>query len=205
MPVISDIKRQKRHSERFSIYVDGSYSFSLGDLALSNSGLRAGQDLPVQEVEQWQSQALEAKAYHAALGQLSYRRRSRREIVDYLLRKDFDEDIADVVLLRLESLGLVDDTAFAAAWIADRQLLRPRSKRVLFGELRQKGIATEIINDSLEVIDESAEIDALTDLIERKRRQSSFADPQKLMGYLARQGYAYDRIKKALARLDGSD
>lgn len=205
MPIISDIKRQKRSQDRFSLYVDGKYSFSLGDLALSNSGLRVGHVLNAAEVEHWQSQALEAKAYFAALGQLSYRRRSRRELADYLSRKDYDEDIADAVLSRLESLGLVDDAAFAAAWIADRQLLRPRSTRTLFGELRQKGIATEIINDSLTVIDESSELNVLTDLIERKRRQSAFADPQKLMGFLARQGYAYDRIKKALARLDGSD
>ncbi len=202
MPKITDIKQQKRSSERFSLYIDGRYSFSLGDLELSNSGLRIGQELTGEEVERWQSQALEAKAYNATLGQLSYRRRSRRELADYLKRKGYDEDISASVMRRLEDVGLLDDAAFAAAWIADRQLLRPRSRRILQVELMKKGIDRDIITDALSRVSEDSQLDALTDLIERKRRQSSYADPQKLMAFLARQGYGYDQIKKALMRLD---
>jgi len=201
MPKITDIKQQKRSSERFSLYIDGRYSFSLGDLELSNAGLRVGQELTAGEVEHWQSQALEAKAYNAALGQLSYRRRSLREVADYLKRKEYDDDIAASVIRRLEDLKLIDDAAFAAAWIADRQLLRPRSRRTLQVELMKKGIARDTIAEALSEVSEDSQLDALTDLIERKRRQSSYADPQKLMAYLARQGYGYDQIKKALARL----
>jgi SOS response regulatory protein OraA/RecX len=47
-----------------------------------------------------------------------------------------------------------------------------------------------------------SELDQLVRLIEVKRRQSRYGDPQKLLGYLARQGYGYDTIKKALMRLD---
>ena len=201
MPKITDIKQQKRSSERFSLYIDGRYSFSLGDLELSNAGLRVGQELTAGEVEHWQSQALEAKAYNAALGQLSYRRRSLREVADYLKRKEYDDDIAASVIRRLEDLKLIDDAAFAAAWIADRQLLRPRSRRTLQVELMKKGIARDTIAEALSEVSEDSQLDVLTDLIERKRRQSSYADPQKLMAYLARQGYGYDQIKKALARL----
>lgn len=202
MPKITDIKQQKRSTERFSLYIDGRYSFSLGDLALSNSGLRIGQELSGDEVERWQSQALEAKAYNAALGQLSYRRRSRRELADYLKRKEYDEEISASVIRRLEDLGLIDDAAFASAWIADRQLLRPRSRRTLQVELMKKGIERDTIADALSQVSEDSQLDALTGLIERKRRQSAYADPQKLMAFLARQGYGYDQIKKALARLN---
>ena len=202
MPKITDIKQQQRSTERFSLYVDGRYSFSLGDLALSNSGLRVGQELSNEEVERLQSSALEAKAYNAAIGQLSYRRRSRKEIVDYLKRKEYDEDITSSVIRRLEALSLVDDAAFAAAWIADRQLLRPRSRSILRMELMKKGIDRDTLSEALAQVSEDSQLIVLTDLIERKRRQSSYADPQKLMAFLARQGYGYDQIKKALARLD---
>jgi regulatory protein len=202
MPRITDIKQQKRSSGRFSLYIDGHYSFSLGDLALSNAGLHVGQELTGAEVERWQSQALEAKAYNAAIGQLSYRRRSRREITDYLKRKEYDEDIAASVIQRLEDLKFIDDAAFASAWIADRQLLRPRSRRTLQSELILKGIDRDTLGEALSKVSEDSQLDALTAIIERKRRQSSYADPHKLMAYLARQGYGYDQIKKALARLD---
>lgn len=204
MPTITDIKQQKRSPERFSLYVEGCYSFSLSDLALSNSGLRAGQTLTVAEVEYWQSKALEAKAYHAAMGQLSYRRRSRRELADYLHRKDYDEEMMAGVIARLESLGLIDDEAFASAWIADRQLLRPRSKRTLQTELMQKGVDRETITLALSEVTDEDQLEVLVGLIERKRRQSAYQDPKKLMAFLSRQGYGYDQIKKALARLDES-
>lgn len=202
MPILTDIKQQKRSAERYSLYIDNRYSFSLSDLELSNSGLRVGRELSDDEVLQWQSRAIEAKAYNAAIGQLSYRRRSQKEIADYLKRKEYDADIVANVITRLENLGLVDDAAFAKAWIADRQLLRPRSRRTLQTELMQKGIDRETISAALSLVTETSQLDILTGLIERKRKQSAYAEPQKLVAYLARQGYGYDQIKKALARLD---
>lgn len=202
MPVITDIKQQKRNEARYSVYVDDRYAFSLSDLELSNSGLRPRTELTEEQVEWWQSQSLESKAYAAALRQISLRRRSERELGDYLRRKEYEPDTIDAVLERLRELGLVDDAAFAAAWIADRQLLRPRSRRTLEQELMQKGIARDIIHDALAELDGEAQEDILVSLIERKRRLSQYRDPQKLLAYLGRQGFGYEEIKKALARLD---
>jgi regulatory protein len=202
VPVITDIKQQKRNEARYSVYVDGRYAFSLSDLDLSNSGLRLRAELTQDQVEWWQAQSLESKAYAAALRQISLRRRSERELSDYLKRKEYEPDTITSVLERLRDLGLMDDAAFASAWIADRQLLRPRSRRTLEQELMQKGIAREIIRDALAELDEDAQADVLMNMIERKRRLSQYQDPQKLMAYLGRQGFGYEEIKKALARLD---
>jgi regulatory protein len=202
MPVITDIKQQKRIETRYSVYLDGRYAFSLSDLELSSSNLRVRSELTPDEVELWQAQSLEGKAYAAALRYIAYRRRSERELTDYLRRKEYEAEVIEPVLERLREVSLIDDRAFAAAWIADRQLLRPRSRRVLEQELLKKGIDRELAHDALAELDDDDQATVLMNLIERKRRLTQYQDPQKLLAYLGRQGFGYAEIKKALARLD---
>ncbi len=202
MPVITDIQQQKRAVTRYSIYLDGEYGFSLTDLELSTSGLRVGRALTPEEVAVWEAQSIEGKAYNAALRYLSYRPRSRREVQDYLITKYEESAVIDRVLVRLEALGLINDTAFAAIWIENRQMLKPRSRRRLAQELAQKGLNREVIEGALTEIDDAAQDSVLEQLITKKRRLSSYQDIDKLTAYLARQGFEYDQIKKALRRLD---
>ncbi len=141
-------------------------------------------------------------AYEAAMRQLSYRRRSMSELTTYLMRHDYSLDVTSEVVRRLVAYGLIDDMAFARAWVADRRLLRPKSKRALAAELGAKGIERTIINTVLRESDPNEDIQVLTALIERKRRLTQYSDPQKLMAHFARQGYDYGQIKEALSRLD---
>lgn len=202
MPVVTAIKRQARaRSNRFNIFVDGAYSFTLSDLDLSMSGLRVGQELEAADIAQYTQKANEAKAYALALRYLGVRVRSRRELTDYLARKNCAQDEVEAALERLEGLGLVDDSAFAAAWIADRLAVRPRSRMRLVQELGAKGVARDIIDLALEEIDPERELQTLKDLIERKRRTSGYGDDKKLVAYLQRQGYRWALIKEAMEQL----
>jgi regulatory protein len=202
MPVITDIQRQKRRESRYSVYIDGTYSFALTDLELSTSGLRIGQELTGDEVTEYQESAGKAKVYALALRFLSYRPRSVREVRDYLRRKEAESGDAEDAIARLLKAGLLDDQQFAASWIANRQALRPRSRRMLEQELMAKGLARDDITAALSELDGDSEIEALVGVIERKRQLPQYRAHEKLVGYLARQGYSYDAIKKALERLE---
>jgi regulatory protein len=202
MPVVTAIKRQKRMgSNRFNVFLDEVYSFTLSDLDLSMSGLREGQELSTDEVEKYAQNAKEAKAYALALRYLGIRVRSRRELTEYLNRKNCAGDEIEVALERLEGLGLVDDEAFAAAWIADRLAVRPRSRMRLAQELAAKGVARDIIDVALEEIEPERELETLKGVIERKMRSTGYEDRKKLVAYLQRQGYRWSLIKEALEQL----
>ena len=202
MSVITDIRRQRRvGSNRFNVLLDGAYAFTLSDLDLSMSGLKIGQELDVSEVEQYSQAADRAKAYALALRYLGVRLRSRKELQDYLKRKDCEREEIDNALERLEELGMVNDAAFAGAWIADRMAVRPRSRMRLGQELAAKGVARETVNIALQNLEPEREIDTLKALIERKQR-SGYADDKKLIGYLQRQGYRWSLIKEALDQLE---
>jgi regulatory protein len=203
VPLITDIKRQKRvGSTRFNIHVDGSYAFTMSDLDVSMSGLRIGQDLTQEEVDQYSKSANVAKAYALALRYLGVRLRSRREILDYLKRKDCEAGDIEAALERLEGLELVDDLKFAHAWIADRMAVRPRSRMRLSQELAAKGVTRDVVDTALQELEPDTEVATLRALIERKKRSSGYKDEKKLLGYLQRQGYRWSLIQEAMQGIE---
>lgn len=201
---ITDIKQQVKRQDRYSIYVDGKYLFSFSENELINSGLKKGQELTEQELLALKDQAVLDKAYDRTLNLISHRPRSEFELRDYLKRKEYDEDVIAQTIERLSSRGYVNDLDFAQRWVATRRLLKSTSKRRLSQELRQKRISDDVISQVLEA-DETNERDVLKELVEKKRRQSKYQDDQKLMQYLARQGFNFDDIKFALDELRSAE
>ncbi len=194
---ITSIKQQVKRKDRYAVHVDGKYSFSLGELELINSGLRLGQELNKTELEELEDKAKLDKAYDRALGLVAIRQRSKWEITDYLKRKKYEQEEIENILNKLSRAGYVDDLAFATAWVNNRRLLKPISKRKLIQELRQKRVSSEIINQVL-AADETIEAEVLHELVVKKRQQTKYKDDLKLMQYLSRQGYNYGDIKEAM-------
>jgi regulatory protein len=195
---ITSIRQQERRKDRYSIYVDEKYSFSLSEAALLETRLASGQELEAAQVKSYKELSAEDKVYGNALRYAAMRRRSRWEMESYLQRKEASPDLADSILNKLSDLGFIDDQAFALAWVENRHLLRPTSKRKLQQELRAKRVSSEIIDRVLRD-DQTDEREEIRAMVIRKRRQSKYQDDTKLMQYLARQGFGYQDIKAAMA------
>jgi regulatory protein len=194
---VSAIRQQERRKDRYSVYVDNKYAFSLSEGALLDSRLASGQELTGEQVQGFKQLSAEDKLYGNALRYAAMRRRSRWELENYLRRKDAPPDSTAQILERLADLGFVDDSVFAQAWVENRRLLKPVSKRKLQQELKAKRVANDIIDQVLRD-DQSTDHEELVKLIERKRRQTKYQDDNKLMQYLARQGFGYEDIKAAM-------
>lgn len=194
---ITSIKQQERLKGRYSIYVDEKYSFSLNADTLLREGVIPGQELDEQVLRSYKKLSEDDKAYGLAVAYVARRMRSSGELRDYFRRKGYEAELQDQILGKLELLGLVDDKAFAEAWVRNRRLLRSTSKRRLVLELKQKHVGADIIDLVLNA-DESDDGTVLAALVIKKRRQSKYQDDFKLMQYLARQGFTYDNIKSAL-------
>ena len=74
---ITDIKQQAKRADRYSIYVDEKYAFSLSDSELLNLGLHVGQEFGAGELEDLKDKAVLDKAYDRALNLIARRPRSR--------------------------------------------------------------------------------------------------------------------------------
>jgi regulatory protein len=196
---ITAIRQQIKQAGRYSVFVDDKYAFSLSETALLESKLTSGQELSREQLADFKRLSADDKLRSAALRYVATRSRSVWEVQFYLQRKGASPALIEQILNKLSITGLLDDKKFAETFVGDRQLLRPTSRRKIIAELRKKRIPDEVITQVMgsEQINEQA---ALQHVIAQKRRQSKYQDTQKLMQYLARQGFNYDDIKSALAK-----
>jgi regulatory protein len=194
---ITDIKQQLKQADRYSFYVDGKYAFSLSETALLEQRLVSGQELTNDQLVAYKRLSTDDKLYNNALRYAVMRPHSHWELSNYLKRKQAEEPVAKQILEKLERLGLVDDVAFGRSWVANRHLLKAVSKRRLTQELKQKRVPDDVISQVLDE-DESDERTILRNLVAKKRQQSQYQDKNKLLQYLASQGFSYDDIKYVL-------
>lgn len=192
---ITGLSVQKRNKERVNVFLDGEYAFSLSlNAALS---LKRGQALSQSDIDHLQREDEGLRAYNNALRLLGYRPRSRLEIERHLRQKGFESEAIGAALTRLEANRYIDDEAFARAWLNHRERLRPRGARGLSHELRQKGVAREIIDEVLTELDEEASAWAAVEgKLARWRSLDDAAFRKKVTGFLGRRGFGYDAIRK---------
>lgn len=200
MPVVTAIEFQKRNKERVNIYLDGEYAFSLN--LLDGAKLYKGQTLSDNEIAEIRGEDLVVRAVDSAARFLGHRPRSVAEVRKNLKDKDFDAGVIDAALVRLTSLGYLDDRAFARYWVESRTQFKPLGTAALRYELRQKGVADALIREILEAVDdESAAYTAAVPLLKRQRGHDRRSARQKISTTLARRGFAYDDVRAALDRL----
>lgn len=138
--------------------------------------------------------------------------RTRSQLATKLAARDIPPDIAAAVLDRYTEVGLVDDTAFAAAWVRSRHGVRGLAGRAVAQELRHRGVRDDVAAEALVVIDAESERDAARRLVERRLRTTAGLERQartrRLVGMLARKGYsvglAFSVVRDVLdAEIDG--
>jgi regulatory protein len=195
---VTEIKAQVKTAGRYSIFIDGKYSFSLSDVALLEQHVRIGQELSKEQVDVLKQLSQDDKMFGATLRYVGIRPRSEWEMRSYLQRKHASPALVGSILNKLSKSGIIDDLAFAKAWVESRRLLRPTSKRKLQQELRAKRVSDEVIGQVL-AADAADERLVLQELAVKKRGR--YVDDMKLMQYLVRQGFSYDDVKAVVQEL----
>jgi len=139
---------------------------------------------------------------NAAYHYLSYRPRSEAEIRQRLHRRGFANEVAEQAIAKLSEQNLINDFTFAQFWTANRLSFRPKSKRLIKKELRDKRIAAEIIEQVTGDIDDeeiayklgSSRMQALANL--------DYPDfYRRLSSYLTYRGFGYQVIRDTATRL----
>ncbi len=208
---ITSITTQKRDNNRVNISVDGKYRFSLDVYQLIDLGIKVGRDYDGSELIALEQESQLGKVYGRALEYCLMRPHSAREVQDYLYKKTrpkrgktgeikpgVSSEITKRVFGRLVEKGYIDDIKFAKYWIENHSFKKGVSFRKLNSELRSKGVDGAIIN---QVLSETERNDGeeIMKIITKKR--SHYLDDQKLIVYLARLGFDYDKIKQAIEKL----
>jgi len=202
---VTDISPQQRHAYIFNVYVDGKFKFGLSDTELRQHDIHIGIDITEKQIDELKHLANTSKAYSYCLNYIARRPRSCGELADYLRRKDYEPAVAEQVIDRLLRNKMLDDADFARIWVENRILLKPSSRRRLTQELRQKKIEPDIIDQILTRLDPDIELQQACTLIQKKMKNPSYIDQQKLIQYMLHQGFPFSVVKQALELATSED
>jgi regulatory protein len=200
MKKITALQVQKRNPNRVNLHLDGEFAFGLARIVAA--WLRVGQELSDEKIEQLQSEDARERAYQQAMLFLSYRARSESEIRQNLRKHEIPEPVIEQTLDRLRQDGLANDNQFARAWVENRSTFRPRSRRLMALELRQKGLNDEAVSSAVADVDDAAlAYEAAQKRVARYKGLEWNEFRKKLSDFLARRGFSYSVIAPIVTRV----
>jgi regulatory protein len=200
MTKITALVVQKKNPNRVNVHLDGEFAFGLARIVAA--WLRVGQELSEEKIEQLKAEDARERAFQQAMLFLSYRARSESEIRKNLRKHEIPEAVIEQTLERLRQDGLANDSQFASAWVENRNAFRPRSRRMMAMELKQKGIDQEAIQSAIETVDdEAAAYEAALKKAPRFQTLEWNDFRRKLSEFLARRGFSYATIAPVVTRI----
>jgi regulatory protein len=200
MKKITALVVQKRNPNRVNVHLDGEYAFGLARIVAV--WLRVGQELDEEKLKRLQVEDARERAVQQALLFLSYRARSESEIRQNLRKHEMPDEVIEETLARLRQDGLANDGQFAQAWVENRSTFRPRSRRMLAMELRQKGLNDEAVSSALEDVDDEPLAYEAAKKRAPRLKALEWADfLKKLSEFLARRGFSYSVIAPVVTRI----
>lgn len=189
---ITALKVQARNSNRVNVFLDGEFAFGLA--RITAAWLRLGQVLSDEKILELKQQDEQEVVYLKALHLLEYRPRAEEEIRRRLSKKEIPEEVINQVIERLRRNNLVNDEQFAQAWVENRSAFRPRSRKALQYEMRQKGISGAAIEQALTDLEINEEELAYQAALKQSRKLTQLDKMdfrRKLFSFLARRGFSY--------------
>jgi regulatory protein len=190
---ITGLVVQKKNPQRVSVFLDGEFGFGLARIVAA--WLQVGQELSEEKIAQLQAEEKKESAHQYALRLLTNRARSEAEVNKALVKKEYPPEVVEETLERLSKSGLLDDDRFAEAWVENRTEFRPRSKRALAVELRQRGLSQETIEKAVEEVDDE-DLAYQAGLKQFRKLDTSdwMVFRKQLYNFLMRRGFNYDVI-----------
>lgn len=202
---ITRIEKQAKRRQRYNIYVDGEYRFSVHEDVLIRHHLTKGMTLDQQRLQYIAKDEENHQAYLQAIRFLSRRARSSKELEQKLLEKEYDIKTIEQVMEKLVKHGYLDDAHYAKMLAEQRSQSGGKGRRWIRQELSAKGLSEAHIEAAIAHIDDDTEFKhAYALALKRWGRQSDdehIARKRKVNNFLLRRGYSYEIVRQVLDKL----
>lgn len=200
---ITSIDKQIKNPERFDIYIDNNYSFSLDYEDLAQSGIKVDDYIDPDFLSELIYLSQYKKAYNKALKFLTARARSCYEVTRKLSILKYDNKVIEDVVQKLTDLGYINDEEFSKQWAEDRKNLKRAGKKKVIAELINKGINYKTAEDAVNQC-QTDDLKIAESLLEKKLKGSIDPDNikafNKIYRYLLSKGIEYDTARRAIER-----
>lgn len=207
MDVITEIRKERG---RYRVTVSESEEFLVPVSLMRERTLNVGQDIDIEEYDNWLMVRQYRHALDRAVAYLAARARSRREVEQKLLQAGYRPCTVEMVLYKLERENILNDTDFARQWVESRSTHKLGRNRIAM-ELKRKGISSDEAEAALSEIEDEDQLSGAAELARKAAaRIKPGEDPRKagnrILSMLARRGYSWDVAKEALQQaMENSD
>ncbi|HZG69960.1 MAG TPA: recombination regulator RecX [Chondromyces sp.] len=202
MPVITKISTQQKNQDRYNIFLDDAYAFSVDEEVLIRFNLKKGMILDQDTLAKIQGEDVVRKAINSAVHFLARRMRSEKEVTDYLTKKEYAPEAIKRAIPHLYKLHYLDDRQFAEAYTKTQIHTTDKGPKLIEIELREKGVKEEWIVQALEAFTQEDQLEKAAVLASKAcrkyRKESPIAQRQKTEQVLIRKGYPREIVRKAL-------
>jgi regulatory protein len=199
---ITGLKPGRSRAKRVNISLDGKPALSIEAEVFARELPRVGQELSQDQIEALKRQDERQRCYNTASRYLAYRPRSKSELRQRLLKRGFGAEAIGAVVTELAEKGLVDDAAFARFWKENRDTFSPRSSWLVSAELKQKGVAADVIE---QVTGQADDAQSAYRAARKKAGRLPLGDYQvfrrRLGDFLRRRGYGYGVVQETVTGL----
>ncbi len=204
---ITQIVVQEKRKNRCSVFLDNEFAFGLDQDVVLKFGLKKGDDLNEQQIEEILLSEERKSAKERALNFLSYRDRSEKEIRTKLKNVGYEANIIDWVITELKRIQLINDQKFALSYAQSHIITRPMGEYLLRRELQQKGIDPELIEQTIEkVYQEKDQFSMASELASLRKKQlkniGEMKTKKRVSDFLLRRGFSWEIVSQVLEQWD---
>lgn len=206
MPIITKITQGKKNPERYNIFLEEKFAFSVDETVLVRYQLTKGKELDQWTIEEINFEDEVRKAFNKSLDFLSFRMRSENEVRQKLKDKEYGEAVIDEAIKKLYTLNFLDDRAFSEALMRTQMKSAKKGPKAIQQDMQKKGIDKQVQKDVLASYSDEEQLELAKGIAEKIADKEQTKTPrqieQKISDTLMRKGYSYALIKLAVADLD---
>ncbi|ECL7820179.1 recombination regulator RecX [Listeria innocua] len=210
---ITSISVQQKNKERYNIFIDEKYNFSVDEEVLARYQLMKGKTLTEADIEEIKQADMVRKGLNKAINFLSHRVRSEKEIRDYLRKQEMEPFAIDEILKKLADMDYINDVEFAELYTKTQIKTTLKGPRTIERELVEKGLTREIISQVMEEYASDIQLENATKqamkIMKRNNKSAKKMLQQKIITDLIQKGYSSEVAKmaaiEATSELDVAD
>lgn len=200
-------KFKKVGKNKYQIVLDTTSLTLYEDLILKYE-LLIKKDISILEIDKLIDENNYYDAYNMALNYIEVKLRNRKEIIEYLKKKEFNSKYIDYALEKLDKLNLLDDKKYTIAFVNDKILLSNDGPYKIRKLLIDSDIDEDIVDEYLSTIDEKVWMEKLEKLINKKKslmkNKSYYMFITKMKNDLYNAGYDKYMIDSLLSNIEYS-
>ncbi len=199
-------KYKKIKDNKYKIYLSNNTTIDVYDEVIIKNNLLYKKNIDEVDLNKIENENIYQDIYNTAVKYIMVRLRSVNELRNYLLKKNYESDIVESIIIKLEKNGSLNDLIFTKAFINDKLNFTTMGKYKIKNELIKLKVSPEIIENSLEEISEDKWTEKIDKLISKylksNKKYSGNILRNKLYTYLVNLGHDTNLVIKSLNNYD---